>query len=190
MVYKSENLVQNEKTGSITLENLKPEECLSLISEMHKKKFLSRQIFVTSVVSNSPVKPLIRIQPENSSGSFSSPSQPKPADNLPPNLGNPLLLKPPSTTKSSDSVSPASPGVQDKINFIEKQTSPTPHIVPETASKSRLDKRKSEASPESDELSRKEKKMLREEERKQDKMREKLEYREKKTIKCPMILSY
>ena len=165
---------------------------MDLITGMHKKRFLNRQIFVTSVVSDSPVKPTV--QPEKSSaleGSLKPNStlpqspQPIPADSILPNLGKPLLLKLPATTHNSDSASPTSPGVKDKINQIENQTSSTLLSI-----SSRTDKRKSEASPESDELSRKEKKMLREEERKQDKMRKKLEYKDKNTIKCPMNLSY
>ena len=54
----------------------------------------------------------------------------------------------------------------------------------------RVDKRKSESSPESSELSRKEKKMLREEERKQDKMRKKLEFKEKNSVQVQINHSY
>ena len=38
------------------VENLKPEECLILIEKMNRKRFLNRQIFVTSVVADSPIK--------------------------------------------------------------------------------------------------------------------------------------
>ena len=146
-----------------------------MTSNMHKKRFLNRQIFVTSVVSQSPTKPDIQTQTEKTPAS---------KFNLPPNLGNPLLLKPLPATQTPDQASPTSPGVQDKIDQIEKQTSST--LNPE----SRVDKRKSECSPESDEMSRKEKKMLREEERKQDKMRKKLEYKAKNTIQCEVNHSF
>ena len=55
--FKSEHILKNEQTGSLTLVNLKPEECLLLMEKMNRKSFLGRQIFVTSVVADSPVKP-------------------------------------------------------------------------------------------------------------------------------------
>ena len=171
-VYNTESIVRNENTGSITLENLKPEECLSLTSRMHKKMFLRRQIFVTSVVGNSPGKPPAQESPVIEITSDT-------ANPEPPNLGNTLLLKLTQITLNSGSVSPTSPKVQEKIDQIEKQTSS--NSLTDSDSSSRVDKRKSESSPES-ELSRKEKKVLREEEKKQDKMRKKLEFREKNII--------
>ena len=48
--YNKESVIQNEKTGSISLENLNPVDCLTLISNMNRKRFLNRQIYVTSVV--------------------------------------------------------------------------------------------------------------------------------------------
>ena len=48
--YNEESVIQNEKTGSISLENLNPVDCLTLISNMNRKRFLNRQIYVTSVV--------------------------------------------------------------------------------------------------------------------------------------------
>jgi hypothetical protein len=53
--HKEEDIIRNEKTGSLTVINLKPEECLSL-KKMNRKTFLNRQVFVTSVVVDSPVK--------------------------------------------------------------------------------------------------------------------------------------
>ena len=187
--FDSESFVQNDLTGSITLENLKPEECLALISNMNKKMFLSRQIFVTSVVSNSPVKAPAHSQPGANGETSLSESGSSPAPDLhleahlPPNLDQQLLLKPtPSPNLNPDS--PVSPGVQDKINQIEMQASSTSLTI------TRVDKRKSESSPESSELSRKEKKMLREEERKQDKMRKKLEFKEKNSVQVQINHSY
>ena len=75
---------------------------------------------------------------------------------------------------------PISPGVQDKIDQIEKQASSTSDLTVDSSS--RVDKRKSECSPEASELSRKEKKQLKEGEKKQDKMRKKLEYKEKNSV--------
>ena len=54
--YLSEEMSRNEKTGSFTLKNLKPEECLSLVEKMHRKRFLNRQLFISCVVADSPVK--------------------------------------------------------------------------------------------------------------------------------------
>ena len=55
---------------------------------------------------------------------------------------------------------------------------------------SRADKRKSEESPENAELSRKEKKILREGEKKQEKLRKKLEYKEKNNVKVQLQHSF
>ena len=189
--YSSESFIKNEKTGCITLESLKPEECLSLMSNMNRKRFLNRQISVTSVVSNSPVKPAPQVQStanERNQNPSSSPDSASDSENhIPPNLGKQLLPIPPPSPNNLTNGSPASPGVQDKINQIEQQTSSTSMLdIPN----SRLDKRKSEASPESDELSRKEKKMLRDEEKKQDKMRKMLGYNEKNTLKVDFNLSH
>ena len=83
--------------------------------------------------------------------------------------------------------SPKSPSVQETISQIEKQTSSTSGS--DLASMSRHDKRKPEASPET-ELSRKEKKMLKGEERKQDKMKKKLEYKQKNSVNVQINHSY
>ena len=45
-----------KKTGVITLSSLEPVHCLTIMENMHTKKFLSRKIFVTSVVPSSPLK--------------------------------------------------------------------------------------------------------------------------------------
>ena len=74
-----------------------------------------------------------------------------------------------------------SPGVQQKIEEIEKQN--TTGSVLSVEPSIRLDKRKSEGSPEVAELSKKEKKILREEEKRQSKLSRKLEYKEKNTLK-------
>ena len=184
--YNGENVIQNEKTGSITLDNLNPEDCLSLISNMNRKRFLNRQIYVTSVVSASPVKPTIQIVESENSVPHSS------EENLPPNLGSSLVMKPSQSTNSLvpdvDPESPTSPTVKEKINQIENKTSSTPSS--DLISPSRIDKRKSEASPETSEMSRKEKKILREEERKQDKLKKKLEYKQKNSLDVQINHSY
>ena len=147
---------------------------------------------MTSVVANSPGKPAVQAQAEKSSEHLASPI-PKPTDHRPPNLGKELFLKPPLSTHSLVSSSPKSPGVQQKIDNIEKQSS-SPSLT-DTATDSSIKARpvkrkKSDNSPESEELSRKEKKMIREEEKKQDKLKKKLEYKEKNTILGQINLSY
>ena len=103
---------------------------------------------------------------------------------MPPLLGNTLLPKP----IIQGEVSPVNPGVQQKIDEIEKQSSASSELPAEN--NSRVDKRKSESSPETAELSRKEKKVMREEGKKQDKMKKKLEYKEKNTLQVQVNHSY
>ena len=165
------------------MENLSPVECLSLISNMNRKRFLNRQVYVTSVVSASPVKPTVQMtRPESNSSSLE--------DNLPPNLGETLVRKPPPPSPKNlvpdplPAETPTSPSVQEKISQIEQQTSST------SASISRLDKRKPEDSPETAKLSRKEKKILKGEERKQEKLKKKLEYKQKNSVNVQINHSY
>ena len=73
-----------------------------------------------------------------------------------------------------------SPTVKEKINQIEGKVTSTPST--ESDNFIRIDKRKSEHSPENAELSRKELKILKGEERKQDKLKRRLEYKQKNTI--------
>ena len=54
--FKLEDILRNEESGSLTLVNVKPEECLTLVEMMNRKRFLNRFIHVTSVVADSPVK--------------------------------------------------------------------------------------------------------------------------------------
>ena len=184
--FSSDNVLQNDQTGSLTVENLKPENCLTLIENMNRKRFLNRQIFITSVVARSPAKPVVNIQHSstsepahyNPSSDLSSTSDSD--DQQPPNLGKPLLSRH-TLSDSQDDLNkdfvfgpPVSPSVQEKISFIEKKN-------PEGMS--RAEKRKPDSSPETAEPSRKEKKIIREEEKKQEKLRKKLEYKEKNTLK-------
>ena len=95
---------------------------------------------------------------------------------------NPSQLSPLHVTKPTQSSAAGplpSPGVQQKIEEIEKQAGSVLSVEPSI----RLDKRKSEGSPEVAELSKKEKKILREEEKRQNKLSRKLEYKEKNTLK-------
>ena len=52
----SGDLQQNDRSGKITIEGLSPSDCLSIMEKMHGKKFLGKKVYVTSVVSASPVK--------------------------------------------------------------------------------------------------------------------------------------
>ena len=138
----------------------------------------------------SPGKPAVQAQAEKSSEHLASPI-PKPTDHRPPNFGKELFLKPLLSTHSLVSSSPTSPGVQQKIDNIENQSSfpSLTDTATDSSSKSRPVKRKkSDNSPESEELSMKEKKMIRE--KKKDKLKKTLEYKEKNTILGQINLSY
>ena len=156
-------MIRNEKSGSLTVNNLKPEECLALNS-MNKRRFLNRQIYVTSVVGDSPAKlpPVSLVDPVTQLTKSSSLNiglvdpETGAISKIPPvipSFGEPLLPRP---VNSSDQLNGfvfglVSPGVQDKIDHIEEL------------------KRKSEGSPEGDILTRKEKKILKKEEKSQKK---------------------
>ena len=83
------------------MNNLKPEECLSL-SGMHKKRYLNRQLFVTAVVEDSPVKvPPVQASAESTNSIQTSNGLVDPAtgaiSKLPPastDLGESLLPRP------------------------------------------------------------------------------------------------
>ena len=129
---------------------------------MNRKRYLNRQIFVTAVVFNSPVKS----QSQNNSATNGAPASSPGPGSVPPALPllQPLLPKPPPSPSSLQTVPPVvSPGVQQKIDQIEKQASSTSELIVE--SNVSAEKRKSESSPETSELSRKEKKVLRRERR-------------------------
>ena len=184
--YREEDIARNDKTGSLTVGNLKPEECLSLLDKMNRKRFLNRQIYVTSVVAGSPVKaPPTQPGSPNSGTTDQVPdiqpdphSAPAPSHSMldpvtgelsripipPPNLGNPLTPRP-TTSSAIDpfegfSFGLVSPGVKDQISKIEK-----------------LNKRPADGSPEAAQLSRKEKKILRSEEKRNKKLEKKQESR-------------
>ena len=177
------------------VENLKPEECLILIEKMNRKRFLNRQIFVTSVVADSPIKqPPAQHLPETGTTTPPPPTQqysstapvPKPNISQPkvPDLGKPLSAKPAVTIDLSGADSkqennldkdfvfgPPSPGVQEKIDVLEKQKSSSKLLVTPLPTK-----RKSESSPEK---SSKEKKLIRSAEKKKLKQ----EAKNNKTLK-------
>ena len=157
-----EDVIMNAKSGSVTVENLKPEDCLILVGKMNKKRFLSRNIFVTSVVSASPSKnPATNPEPNPASNVFIVNQQsvpPTPA----PDLGNFLTPRPNATGNGNQDIEnqfvfgPASPGVKEHVSEIEKKGADS-----KFSDMTQLDKkRKNEGSPESLEKSRKEKKIL------------------------------
>ena len=53
---KCEHLLQNKRSGKLFIENLSPTDCLSMMENMHGKKFLGKKVYVTSIVSESPLK--------------------------------------------------------------------------------------------------------------------------------------
>ena len=52
--YNSQEILKNDKSGSLTLANLEPEQCLTIMELMHAKRFLGKKIYVTSVVTTYP----------------------------------------------------------------------------------------------------------------------------------------
>ena len=169
--HEEEKLMRNENTGSLTVTSLKAEECQAL-NMMNKKRFLNRQIFITSVVGNSPTKSPPVTEPPNSlsltiglidpvTGAIKPPATPT--------LGEKLIPRPVTNPNSSEELSGfvfglVSPGVQDKIQHIEEL------------------KRKSEGSPEGDSLSRKDKKILRKDEKSQKKKEKKQELKDNQKL--------
>ena len=163
--HAEENFTRNSKTGSLTVISLKSEECIAL-NKMNRKRFLNRQIFITSVVGDSPIKspparsslldpvpaPVIDLSKSSSLNIGLVDRETGAISKIPPanlTLGEPRPVR---NSTSSDQLSGfvfglVSPGVQDKIEHIEEL------------------KRKSEGSPEGDLLSRKDKKILRKEEK-------------------------
>ena len=113
---------------------------MKLTENMNRKKFINRQIFVTSVVSESPVKPSLNTKPLPD-------AVPRPPPPSPPPLSAPIvtLVAPNLNVNSSTSDKlanlefftpngldqniesqfdfdpPASPSVQDKVSDFEKR---------------------------------------------------------------------
>ena len=69
---KSTDILKNEKSGKLTIENLGPADCMALMENMHGKKFFGKKIFITPIVSASPAK--ARTAPASSSPSTAAPS--------------------------------------------------------------------------------------------------------------------
>ena len=54
--YEIDNIKKNDKSGQIVIENLEASVCISLTKHINGNKFVSRNIFVTSVVEKTPEK--------------------------------------------------------------------------------------------------------------------------------------
>ena len=173
----SDDITRNTKTGSLTVNNLTPEQCI-ILNAMHKKIFLGRQIYVTSVVGQSPTKVapvLVNPTPGQALPGLvpdATEPPPSPASGVDIQLSSIQKAPIPKVSIANPSPDPlqgfifglVSPGVQDKIDHIEGL------------------KRKSEGSPDTDALTRKEKKILREEEKKKKKLEKKQEVKDKKKL--------
>ena len=108
--FKEEFIVRNENTGNLTLSNLKPEECILMMESMHGKRFLGRQVFLSSVVDQSPVK----AAPGKGTCTYSGTS-PETAADTPPGAA----------TGAQGTSSGTSTGPAPKLN-----TGPVPGLVP------------------------------------------------------------
>ena len=163
--YNNDDLLQNDKSGAITLSNLQPEECLTIMENMHAKKFIGRKVFVTSVVSNSPTKSNLATA-DDSSSTTATPG--KPVEN---------------TSSSSDSVPLSSSPILDPRANSSLKVSTDPNLgssvkngleefefdPPFEANFELVNKRKASMSPEVKEPSRKDKKAAKKEQRNKNK---------------------
>ena len=187
---KVDDLIRKEKAGKVTIEKLKPCECLLMMEKMHGKVFLNRKVFVTSVVAGSPQKPSAPTGDSSSeagtpqktstpaeNSSSASQVDAKAAAATPTKASGSSVSESPAdhlnssldvSTTDSDSTlglkTPIGPGIQKKLDIFDLKDNIN-------------DKRKAENSPEQ-ETSKKEKKRLKEIE----KAHKKRQYREKKQI--------
>ena len=86
---KCEDIEKNDRSGKLTIENLGASDCLLMMEKLHGKKFLGKKVFVTSVVSASPVK----TSASSASTSGTSPPTPPPQPSLSTIPANDLKLK-------------------------------------------------------------------------------------------------
>ena len=107
---KEEHVLRKEKTGNLTLPDMKPEDCLLLMENMHGKRYLGRQIFINSVVDQSPAK----VAPGPASGSP-----------LRTTSGTP-------TVSTSDTTQGTTPGSPTK-SALKSVSNPDPEPTPEPA---------------------------------------------------------
>ena len=181
-------ILRKENAGKITIENLEPETCLMMMDKMHGKVFLKRKVFLTSVVAGSPQK-----SPQNNTPAASAsqdppvtPTTPPPAElchsATPSKTGSPEENSDASAvnSKSSNSDADQSSSQDDSKSENGSLMGPKTPIGPGIQEKLDIfdagqDKRKADGSPE---LSKKDKKKLKEVEKAQRKQ----EYREKKQL--------
>ena len=160
------------------------------MENMHRKRFLKRNIYVTSVVSNSPSKPATN-ECEQKNGSVETSADinletfkfsGNPGTSLP---SNPDLFLSPNPDFTEFIFPPGSPNVQKHVSNIEKKTTESGAGLPDMVVLEK--KRKSSGSPESQELSKKEKKLLKSEEKKLQKSMKKQE-QDRKDNKTHQVL--
>ena len=130
------------------------------------KKFLDRVLHVSAVVSSSPQKQDVQLGSNNENSNHSSDQIKLPMKSV---IGS-SVCQAQTSSKSVAVDSPSQKSVVEKINLLENQTS---DFIFETPCKD-TGKRKSDESPENRNLSKKEKKLLKSEELKAEKLRKKL----------------
>ena len=186
----SNSISRNEGSGSLTIDNLEPEDCLVIMENLHRKRFLKRNIYVTLVVSNSPSKPAIS-DCEQKNGPVETSEDinletfkfsGNPGTSLP---SNPDLFLSPNPDFTEFIFPPVSPNVQKHVSNIEKKSTENGAGLPDMVVLEK--KRKSSGSPESQELSKKEKKLLKSEEKKLQKSMKKQE-QDRKDNKTHQVL--
>ena len=101
----------------MTLPNLEPEQCLTIMDQIHAKKFLGRKIYVTSVVSMSPTK----VSPTDPSQQTDS-SSPKPPPKSPMKPSPELSASSVSQSDNSQLVVPVLPSLKPR-NLVSFRSS-------------------------------------------------------------------
>ena len=99
---KCTDILKNERSGKLTIENLGPADCMSLMENMHGKKFLGKKVFITPIVSASPVKakPASDVSSSSSSGLPAAPVSARPGPS-PSSAPVPPAPPPPTSAKST-----------------------------------------------------------------------------------------
>ena len=150
-----DDIVRNEKTGIMTINNLEPSNCIELMEKMHAQKVFGRKIFVTSVVSGSPAKSVNAEQVlhvhQGITGDDADHSE------------APVREEVPSLSKLHPPAPPRSKSVANLDDF-EFDPPPTPSNVKNLIADFQLpNKRKAASSPESTENNKKDKKLSKKE---------------------------
>ena len=160
------DLSRNDKNGKITIAELSPENCLLLIEKLHGKSFLDKKVFVTSIVSASPQKHAPNKEVPLAS-EVSSPATPC----IEGPVGTEEIAE---STAHSRSVTAPLPSVTtpSKSNFDNPETQV--ELSQAQTSGVNSEKRKASSSPEQSDLSKKEKKKLKDIARSTKKQEEKI----------------